>query len=143
MWFGFVVVGSVLGQSVPADVVHAELAADRVRAFASALEENDELTAFRFLDPRHLATNIVLYERFSLDNPKMVNFAICNWGLMAEPGSPFLRSISQIESVDETYIEATGAVWRVYLDVTLVDDRQVVYSILMDPETLLLSGASG
>lgn len=140
---GLLLVGTVAAQSGNVDPLHHAFATDRVEAFARALENRDGLVAFRLLEPSHLRMNAVYYDAFALDNPKTVDFAICNWGIMAESGSPFLQSIAEIKSVDTTFIDTFDDVWRVYLEVTLVDGTDGTYSLFMDPETLLMFGASG
>jgi|GEM_PF-4201313 len=143
-----VVLFGALTASLPAqwdlvDPLHEQLAADRIETFAKALGENDLMTLFRLLDPAHMRMNIEYYKDFSFDDPATIDFAIRNWGFFPVSGSPFLDSIAGIDRVTDYWVDTTREWWEVTFFVLLQDGGEAAYTTLMDPETLLMYGASG
>lgn len=95
------------------------------------------------VEPVHMRMNIAYYDEFSLENDETLDFAVCNWGLMPETGSPFLSSIAEVRGVTGVHLDTADTPWRAYFEVTLTNGSAATYSAFMDPETFYLYGAAG
>lgn len=147
LWFVLVLFGaltaSLPAQWDPVDPLREQFATDRIEAFAKALGENDLMTLFRLLDPAHMQMNIEYYRDFSFDDPATIDFAIRNWGFFPVSGSPFLDSIAGIDRVTDYWVDTRRERWEITFFVILDDGTEAAYTTLMNPETLLMYGASG